>query len=63
MHELLVIQYIIPFLPAAPPLSIFRQISFHFMVLAAAVVSQPRLAFMSAFGDTISWYQFLSLCL
>lgn len=63
MHSLLVIQHIIPFLPAAFSFSIFRQISFHFIFLAAAVVSQPGVAFMSAFGDTCSQYQFLSSCL
>lgn len=63
MCKLLAVQHIIPFLSPAPSLSIFRQVSFHFLFLAAAAVSQPGVACASATGNTSSQHQFLSFCL
>lgn len=65
MCKLLAVQHIIPFLSPAPSLSIFRQVSFHFLFLAAAAaaVSQPGVACASATENTSSQHQFLSFCL
>lgn len=64
MCKLLAVQHIIPFLPPARSFSIFRQISFNFLLLAAAAaVSQPGVACASATGNTSSQHQFLSFCL
>lgn len=50
MHRIFSVQHTILFFPPASHFSILRQISFHFLLLAAAAVSQPWVACISALG-------------